>query len=85
MVTDLDFWVRRRSAEALVALGAVSAASPPTADLAAVSAGSPPTGDLAAVDDAYARDALVEAIADARFTGLGGWPALRTTGPRVVG
>ena len=71
MVTDPDFWVRRRSAEALVAL-------------AAVGAGSPPTGDLAAVDDAYARDALVEAMADARFTGLDGWPASRPIGPRVA-
>jgi hypothetical protein len=72
MVTDRDFWVRRRSAEALVALGAAGAW--PT-----------PTGDLAAVDDPYTRDALVEAMADARFTGLGRWPASRTIGPRTVG
>lgn len=72
MVTDPDFWVRRRSAEALVALGTVGA-------------GPPPTGDLAVVEDAYARDALVEALADARFTGLYGWPARRAAGPRVVG
>ena len=71
MVTDPYFWVRRRSAEALVALGALGA-------------GSPPAGDLAALDDAYARDALVEAMADARFTSLDGWPAPVTTGPRVV-
>jgi hypothetical protein len=71
MVTDPDFWVRRRSAEALVALGAVGA-------------GPPPTGELAVVDDAYARDALVEAMAGARFTGLDGRPALRAAGPRVV-
>jgi hypothetical protein len=72
MATDPDYWVRRRSAEALVALRAVDS-------------GAPPTVDLAAVDGAYARDALVEAMADARFAGLGGWPATRTIGPRMVG
>jgi HEAT repeat protein len=72
MVTDPDYWVRRRSAEALVALGAVGA-------------GRPPTGYLAAVDSAYARDALVEAMADARFTGLDSRPASRAIGPRVAG
>jgi HEAT repeat protein len=71
MVTDPDFWVRRRSAEALVALGALDT-------------GSPPAGSLAAVNDAYARDALVEAMAEARFAGLSRWPALRAAGPRVV-
>ncbi|HEY6294098.1 MAG TPA: hypothetical protein VIX15_00405, partial [Streptosporangiaceae bacterium] len=71
LVSDPDFWVRRRSAEALVALGAVGA-------------GTPSAGDLAVVDDAYARDALAEAMADARLAGFDGWPALRATGPRVV-
>jgi HEAT repeat protein len=71
MVTDPDFWVRRRSAEALVALGAVGAAPPPT-------------GGLTVVDDTSARDALVEAMADARLAGFNGWPALRASGPRVV-
>ena len=72
MVTDPDYWVRRRSAEALVALGAVGV-------------GRPPTGYLAAVDSAYARDALVEAMADARFTGLDSRPTSRAIGPRVAG
>jgi HEAT repeats len=71
MVTDPDYWVRRRSAEALVALGAVG--------------DWPPAGDMGTVDDAYARDVLIEAMADARFTGLNGWPAPRAIGPRVAG
>src|SRR5581483_4620829 len=72
MLTDRDFWVRRRSAEALVALGAVG-----PGPLAA--------GDLAAIHDASARDALAEAMADARFTGVGGWPAFPAIGPRMAG
>jgi HEAT repeat protein len=71
MVTDPDFWVRRRSAEAVVALNAVGA-------------GPPPTRELAAVDDPYARDALTEAMADARFTGLDGWLTPLATGPRII-
>jgi hypothetical protein len=71
MVTDPDFWVRRRSAEALVALGAVGA-------------GPQLAGNVAGVDDAYARDALAEAIADTRFTGPDGRPAPRAIGSRVV-
>jgi HEAT repeat protein len=71
MVTDPDHWVRRRAAEALVALGDVGA-------------GPPPIGALAAVVDANARAALVQAVADARFTGLKGWPASRAIGPRIA-
>jgi HEAT repeat protein len=71
MVSDPDFWVRRRSAEALVALGAVSA-EPSEA------------GDMTAVDDARGRDALVEAMADARLAGLDGWRVARAIGPRVA-
>ena len=71
MVTDPDFWVRRRSAEALVALGTVGA-------------GPRPAGNVAGVDDAYACDALAEAIADTRFTGPDGRPAPRAIGSRVV-
>ena len=69
MVADPDYWVRRRSAEALVTL----------------CAGRPPTGYLAAVDSPYARDALVEAMADTWFTGLDRWPASRAVGPRMAG
>jgi HEAT repeat protein len=71
MVTDPDYWVRRRAAEALVALGGVGA-------------GPPPIGALAAVVDANARAALVQAVADAGFTGLNGWPASRAIGPRIA-
>ena len=69
MVADPDYWVRRRSAEALVTL----------------CAGQPPTGYLAAVDSAYARDALAEAMADTWFTGLDRWTASRAIGPRMAG